>query len=203
MDTGSTFHMTSTPRNLSFYFNMSNKHGFPIGDTPMRCNSQGVLAPTFCSCKSKVKRSKVSSTESLQKKKTAEDFRRRSNSASVKSYFLPNGYLNMCESRDYLNRLTFDVKDWTTCHDLRKLSVLMAANSNSSFMSIESQSKPPTLNREEFQQWKIWMIYFFEGIHPKIAEYLHNPPYIPVQLIPRVIASATTPEIPEYYPHKL
>ncbi|KAJ9557753.1 hypothetical protein OSB04_012367 [Centaurea solstitialis] len=78
----------------------------------------------------------------------------------------------------------------------------MAANSNSSFMSIGSQSRPPTLNREEFQQWKIQMISFLEGIHPRIAEYLHNPPYILVKLIPHVHATSTTPEIPEYYQPK-
>ncbi|KAJ9557841.1 hypothetical protein OSB04_012455 [Centaurea solstitialis] len=78
----------------------------------------------------------------------------------------------------------------------------MAANSNSSFMSIGSQSKPPTLNREEFQQWKIRMISFLEEIHPRITEYLHNPPYIPVKLIPRVPATSTTLEIPEYYQPK-
>ncbi|KAJ9544594.1 hypothetical protein OSB04_024301 [Centaurea solstitialis] len=74
----------------------------------------------------------------------------------------------------------------------------MAVNSNNSFMSIGSQSKPPTLIRKEFQQWKIRMISFLEGIHPRITEFLHNPPYIPVKIIPRVSAWATTAEIPEH-----
>ncbi|KAJ9542509.1 hypothetical protein OSB04_029015 [Centaurea solstitialis] len=70
----------------------------------------------------------------------------------------------------------------------------MANSSNMSFMSIGSQSKPPTLVREEFQQWKIRMVNFLEGIHPRITEFLHNPPFIPVTLIPRVPATAITPE---------
>ncbi|KAJ9544415.1 hypothetical protein OSB04_024122 [Centaurea solstitialis] len=70
-------------------------------------------------------------------------------------------------------------------------------------MSIGSQSKPTTLVREEFQQWKIRMVNFLEGIHPRISEFLHNPPYVPVTLIPRVPATATTPEIPEFYQPKL
>ncbi|KAJ9546619.1 hypothetical protein OSB04_019162 [Centaurea solstitialis] len=74
----------------------------------------------------------------------------------------------------------------------------MANPLNTNFMSISSQSKPPTLVREEFQQWKIRMVNFLEGIHPRITEYLHNPPYIPVKLIPRVPATATTAEVLEY-----
>src|SRR5581483_3799340 len=79
----------------------------------------------------------------------------------------------------------------------------MANLSNTNFMSIGSQSKPPTLVREEFQQWKIRMINFLEGIHPRITEFLHNPPFVPVTLIPRVPATATTPEVPEFYQPKL
>ncbi|KAJ9542267.1 hypothetical protein OSB04_028773 [Centaurea solstitialis] len=80
--------------------------------------------------------------------------------------------------------------------------VSMANLTNTNFMSIGSQSKPPTLVREKFQQWKIRMVNFLEGIHPRISEFLHNPPYIPVTLIPRVPATATTPEIPEFYQPK-
>ncbi|KAJ9544897.1 hypothetical protein OSB04_024604 [Centaurea solstitialis] len=39
---------------------------------------------------------------------------------------------------------------------------------------IGSQSKPPILNRDEFQQWKIRMVNFLEGNHPRIAEFLHT-----------------------------
>ncbi|KAJ9539478.1 LOW QUALITY PROTEIN: hypothetical protein OSB04_032211 [Centaurea solstitialis] len=66
-----------------------------------------------------------------------------------------------------------------------------------------SQSKPPTLVREEFQQWKIRMVNFLEEIHPRITEFLHNPPYIPVKLIPRVPATATTAKFPEHYQPKV
>ncbi|KAJ9541284.1 hypothetical protein OSB04_027790 [Centaurea solstitialis] len=78
----------------------------------------------------------------------------------------------------------------------------MASSSNTNFMSIGSQSKPPTLCRKEFQQWKIRMVNFLEGIHPRITEFLHNPPFIPVKLIPRVPATPTTDENPEYYSPK-
>ncbi|KAJ9562010.1 hypothetical protein OSB04_007170 [Centaurea solstitialis] len=74
--------------------------------------------------------------------------------------------------------------------------------SNTSFVSIGSQSKPPTLVREEIQQWKIRMIHFLEGIHPRITEFLHNPPYVTVTLIPRVPATTTTPEVQEFYQPK-
>ncbi|KAJ9539138.1 hypothetical protein OSB04_031871 [Centaurea solstitialis] len=73
----------------------------------------------------------------------------------------------------------------------------MATAANSSFMSTGSQSKPLTLSRDEYKKWKVQMVSFLEGIHPKIIEYLHNPPHIPMKLIPRVPATATTPEIPE------
>ncbi|KAJ9536502.1 hypothetical protein OSB04_un000339 [Centaurea solstitialis] len=47
------------------------------------------------------------------------------------------------------------------------------------------------------------MVNFLEAIHPRISEFLHNPPYVPVTLIPRVPDTATTPEIPEFYHPKL
>ena len=78
----------------------------------------------------------------------------------------------------------------------------MANNVNSSFLSTGSQSKPPTLVREEYPQWKVRMINFLEGIHPRISEFLYNPPFVPMDLIPRVPATGTTPEIPEHYEPK-
>ncbi|KAJ9544410.1 hypothetical protein OSB04_024117 [Centaurea solstitialis] len=74
---------------------------------------------------------------------------------------------------------------------------------NTSYLSIGFQSETPTLNREVFKEWKIRMINFLEGIHPRITEFLHNPPYIPVKLIPRVPATASTAEVPEYYQPKV
>ncbi|KAJ9552666.1 hypothetical protein OSB04_016711 [Centaurea solstitialis] len=72
------------------------------------------------------------------------------------------------------------------------------ANSANVFMSTGSQSKPPTLVKEEYPQWKVRMVSFLEGIHPRICEFLYNPPYVPMNLIPRVPATQTTPEIPEH-----
>ncbi|KAJ9545507.1 hypothetical protein OSB04_025214 [Centaurea solstitialis] len=67
----------------------------------------------------------------------------------------------------------------------------------SSFMSIGSQSKPPSLSRDKYQQWKVQMVSFLEGIHPRITEFLHNPPFVPMKFIPRVPATATTAEVPK------
>ncbi|KAJ9544453.1 hypothetical protein OSB04_024160 [Centaurea solstitialis] len=39
-------------------------------------------------------------------------------------------------------------------------------------MSTRSQSKPPSLSCDEYQQWKVQMVSFMEGIHPRITEYL-------------------------------
>ncbi|KAJ9539235.1 hypothetical protein OSB04_031968 [Centaurea solstitialis] len=78
----------------------------------------------------------------------------------------------------------------------------MANTVNASFMSTGSQSKPLTLFRDEYPQWNVRMINFLEGIHPRICEFLYNPPYIPMDLIPRVPATGTTPEIPEHYEPK-
>jgi hypothetical protein len=46
------------------------------------------------------------------------------------------------------------------------------------------------------------MVNFLEGIHPRITEFLHNPPFLPLKLIPRVPATATTAEVPEYFAPK-
>ncbi|KAJ9535243.1 hypothetical protein OSB04_un001666 [Centaurea solstitialis] len=78
----------------------------------------------------------------------------------------------------------------------------MAANPNNSYLSIGSQSKPPLSFAKNFSNGKFVMISFLEGIHPRITEYLHNPPYVPYTTVPRVPATATTVEIPEYYKPK-
>ncbi|KAJ9546665.1 hypothetical protein OSB04_019208 [Centaurea solstitialis] len=72
------------------------------------------------------------------------------------------------------------------------------ANTANSFMSSGSQSKPPTLVKEEYPQWKVRMVSFLERIDPRICEFLYNPPYVPMNLIPRVPATKTTPEIPKH-----
>ncbi|KAJ9547258.1 hypothetical protein OSB04_019801 [Centaurea solstitialis] len=80
--------------------------------------------------------------------------------------------------------------------------LLKMANTANAFMSTGSQSKPPTLIKEEYPQWKVRMVSFLEGIHPRICEFLYNPPYVPTNLIPRVPATETTPEIPEHLESK-
>ena len=65
------------------------------------------------------------------------------------------------------------------------------------FLNMGSQSKPPTLLRDEYPQWKIRMISFLAGVHRDLPQYLHNPPFIPTVVVPRVPATATTEEIPE------
>ncbi|KAJ9535059.1 hypothetical protein OSB04_un001870 [Centaurea solstitialis] len=64
------------------------------------------------------------------------------------------------------------------------------------------QFKQPTLIGEEYPEWKVRMINFLEGIHPRISEFLYNPPYVSMDLIPRVPTTGTTPEISEHYEPK-
>ena len=65
------------------------------------------------------------------------------------------------------------------------------------FFNMGSQSKPHTLLRGEYPQWKIRMISFLEGVHRDLPQYLHNPPFIPTVVVPRVPATATTEEVSE------
>ena len=41
------------------------------------------------------------------------------------------------------------------------------------------------------------MVSFLEGVDPGLTEFLHNPPYIPTIVVPRVPATATIAEVPE------
>ena len=65
------------------------------------------------------------------------------------------------------------------------------------FLNMGSQSKPPTLLRDEYPQWKIIMISFLEGVHRDLPQYLHKPPFIPTMVFPRVPATATIEEVAE------
>ena len=65
------------------------------------------------------------------------------------------------------------------------------------FHNMGSQSKPPTLLRDEYPQWKIRMISFLEGVHRDLPQYPHNPPFIPTMVVPRVPATATIEEVAE------
>ena len=73
----------------------------------------------------------------------------------------------------------------------------MANARNTNFFNMGSQSKPPTLLRDGYPQWKIRMVSFLEGVDASQTEFLHNPPYIPTIVVPRVLATATTTEVPE------
>ncbi|KAI3685588.1 hypothetical protein L6452_34837 [Arctium lappa] len=68
------------------------------------------------------------------------------------------------------------------------------------YFSVGSQSNPPTLIRDEYPQCflKIRMVHFLEGVDPGLVEFLHNPPFIPMTIVPRIPATANTPEIPKY-----
>ena len=73
----------------------------------------------------------------------------------------------------------------------------MANNAITSFFSMGSQSKPPTLQRDEHTQWKIRMVSFLVGARPGLSEFFHNPPYVATVIVLRVPATTTTPEVPE------
>ena len=44
---------------------------------------------------------------------------------------------------------------------------------------------------------KIRMISFLEGVDRDLPQYLHNPPFIPTMVVPRVPTTATTEEVAE------
>ena len=68
---------------------------------------------------------------------------------------------------------------------------------NTNFFNMGSQSKLPTLIRDEYSQWKIRIIPFLEVVDSGLTEFVHNPPYIPTIVVPRVPATATTAEVLE------
>ena len=41
------------------------------------------------------------------------------------------------------------------------------------------------------------MISFLEGVQKDLRQQLHNPPFVPTVVVPRVPATATTEEVPE------
>ena len=59
------------------------------------------------------------------------------------------------------------------------------ATSSTNLMNMGSQSKPTTILRDEYPQWKIIMISFLEGVHKDLPQYLHNPPFIPTVVVPQ------------------
>ncbi|KAI3758472.1 hypothetical protein L6452_06035 [Arctium lappa] len=65
-----------------------------------------------------------------------------------------------------------------------------------------SLTKPPTLLRGEYPQWKIRMVNFLEGMYRDLFRSVNIGPHIPMVLVPRVPATADTAEIPAYYEKK-
>lgn len=59
-----------------------------------------------------------------------------------------------------------------------------------------SLTKPPTLLKDEYPQWKIRMVNFLDGIDKDLMRSVAQGPHNPMVLIPRVAATETTPEVP-------
>ena len=66
---------------------------------------------------------------------------------------------------------------------------------NSAF-NMGSMSKPPTLVREEYPQWKIRMINFLNGHDRALFQSIVSGPHIPIVEIAAVPGTNETPEIP-------
>ena len=58
-----------------------------------------------------------------------------------------------------------------------------------------SMSKPPTLIREEYPQWKVRMINFLNGHDQRLYSSIVSGPHVPMTEIRAVPASGDTPEI--------
>ncbi|KAI3681673.1 hypothetical protein L6452_36476 [Arctium lappa] len=78
----------------------------------------------------------------------------------------------------------------------------MANSSISVIYTTGSLTKPPTLLRDEYPQWKIRMVNFLEGMDRDLFRSVNVGPHIPMVLVPRVPATADTAEIPAYYEKK-
>ncbi|KAI3667296.1 hypothetical protein L6452_42348 [Arctium lappa] len=77
------------------------------------------------------------------------------------------------------------------------------ANSNiSAIYTVGSLTKPPTLLRDEYPQWKIRMVNFLEGMDRDLLRSVNDGPHQPMVLVPRVPTTADTAEIPAYYEKK-
>ncbi|KAI3770591.1 hypothetical protein L6452_01730 [Arctium lappa] len=78
----------------------------------------------------------------------------------------------------------------------------MANSSISAIYTAGSLTKPPTLLRDEYPQWKIRMVNFLEGMDRDLLRSVNDGPHQPMVLVPRVPATADTAEIPAYYEKK-
>ncbi|KAI3735828.1 hypothetical protein L6452_15348 [Arctium lappa] len=82
------------------------------------------------------------------------------------------------------------------------LKFFMANSSISAMYTAGSLTKPPTLLRDEYPQWKIRMVNFLEGMDRDLFRFVNVGPHIPMVLVPRVPATTDTAEIPAYYEKK-
>ncbi|KAI3667193.1 hypothetical protein L6452_42242 [Arctium lappa] len=78
----------------------------------------------------------------------------------------------------------------------------MANSSISAIYTAGSLTKPPTLLRDEYPQWKIRMVNFLEGMDRDLLRSVNDGPHQPMVLVPRVPATTDTAEIPAYYENK-
>ncbi|KAI3715257.1 hypothetical protein L6452_22230 [Arctium lappa] len=65
-----------------------------------------------------------------------------------------------------------------------------------------SLTKPPTLLRDEYPQWKIRIVNFLEGMDRDLMRSVTDGPHQPMVLVPRVPATTYTAEIPAFYEKK-
>lgn len=70
------------------------------------------------------------------------------------------------------------------------------ANLNAIY-TVGSQTKPPTLLKDEYPQWKIRMIHFHEGIDKALLKAVLNGPFVPMVTTERIPATDTIAEVPE------
>ncbi|KAI3693028.1 hypothetical protein L6452_32856 [Arctium lappa] len=78
----------------------------------------------------------------------------------------------------------------------------MANSSISAIYTAGLLTKPPTLLRDKYPQWKIRMVNFLEGMDRDLLRLVNDGPHQPMVLVPRVPAIADTAEIPAYYEKK-
>ncbi|KAI3771062.1 hypothetical protein L6452_02215 [Arctium lappa] len=64
-------------------------------------------------------------------------------------------------------------------------------------LSMGSRSKPPVLQADEYPQWRIRMINFFNNQDKKLMDLILNGPHFPHVTVARIPATDTNPEIPE------
>ncbi|KAJ9546890.1 hypothetical protein OSB04_019433 [Centaurea solstitialis] len=162
-------------------------------DPVLRDRSEALLLAPRCESKSMDKRSKKVSTEA------------KVDRSSVKT-FVEDQFIQVKFDRISVTLVRGSATLSRQNHTSHTRTSVKLAKGSDHFNFYKGQLLQNALDHnpipQEFQQWKIRMVNFLEGIHPRITEFLHNPPYIPLKLIPRVPATATTAEVPEHYQPK-